>query len=279
MSYKSHTLLSLDHLMFRTFVFQFLLSTYVIFSMQYDFLSIMTVLPTWFNFIRATLVQSRIKALEKLPNLEAVSEDPALSFKFGTPEGLPAPVLQLDGTWFSYSNEKNKLPPPDSKDWILKDVDLTVDLQSRIAVGCYSIFLYTVEKNDIYQYSSNYSPWRCEMNKGSWYRSRSCQSASCITPSMKQWLVCFCRSVASMGAGNRLSWSFFLESMSHRKVSVVVPINCEWEFSINTMSNSLISRWIRFSSYTWSKKITQYSFIETVFWGPPLVSLLPSFMV
>ncbi|XP_055388463.1 uncharacterized protein LOC129617043 [Condylostylus longicornis] len=89
---------------------------------------------------RAALVQSRIKALEKLPNLEAVSQDPALSFKFSVPEELPTPVLQLDEAWFSYRALKDRAPAPDSDDWILKNVDLSVDLQSRIAIcgvnGC-----------------------------------------------------------------------------------------------------------------------------------------------
>lgn len=85
-------------------------------------------------FRRAASVQSRIKALEKLPNLEAVCSDPALTFKFGEPEELPTPVLQLDAAWFTYKKEA-PLPPSNSDDWVLKDVDLSVDLQSRLAVG------------------------------------------------------------------------------------------------------------------------------------------------
>lgn len=80
-------------------------------------------------------MQSRIKALEKLPNLEAVTQDPALTFTFGKPEDLPTPILQLDGAWFTYKNASKSLLPPDSNDWILKDVDLSIDLQSRIAVS------------------------------------------------------------------------------------------------------------------------------------------------
>lgn len=79
---------------------------------------------------RAASVQSRIKALEKLPQLEAVANDPTLNFTFGVPENLPTPVLQLSGAWFSY------LPSSaPEQEWILKNVDFSVDLQSRIAVS------------------------------------------------------------------------------------------------------------------------------------------------
>lgn len=81
------------------------------------------------------MAQSRIKALEKMPNLEAVANDPCLTFKFGKPEDLPTPVLQLDGSWFTYKKGLSKLPPSNSDDWVIKDVDMSVDLQSRIAVS------------------------------------------------------------------------------------------------------------------------------------------------
>lgn len=81
---------------------------------------------------RAALVQSRIKTLEKLPRLEAVTGDPTLSFHFDTPEELPTPILQLSGAWFMY--DTNGAPSTSSDAWVLKNVDLSIDLQSRIAV-------------------------------------------------------------------------------------------------------------------------------------------------
>lgn len=76
-----------------------------------------------------------------------VAEDPALVFTFGVPEELSLPILQLDGAWFSYTGDKNKFPSPNSPDWVLKDVDLSVDLQSHIAVSflqlCFKMFQYT----------------------------------------------------------------------------------------------------------------------------------------
>eukprot|EP00922_Rhytidocystis_sp_ex-Travisia-forbesii_P051523 GHVS01076449.1.p1 GENE.GHVS01076449.1~~GHVS01076449.1.p1 ORF type:complete len:582 (+),score=73.17 GHVS01076449.1:119-1864(+) len=61
-----------------------------------------------YNAKRASLVQSRIKALSKLPMLEAVSDDPSLCFKFGTPESLPTPLLELKDASFSYSLHSEK---------------------------------------------------------------------------------------------------------------------------------------------------------------------------
>lgn len=74
---------------------------------------------------RAALVQSRIKALEKLPMLDAVKEDPTLTFSFLDPEALPTPMLQMNGVSFAYSQDSKRL---------LNNLDMTVDLDSRIAV-------------------------------------------------------------------------------------------------------------------------------------------------
>ncbi|XP_053992596.1 uncharacterized protein LOC128883835 isoform X2 [Hylaeus volcanicus] len=84
----------------------------------------------------AASVQSRIKALAKLPHLEAVAEDASLFFKLPVPEELPTPILQLDGAWFAYDKENSR----DDTKWILENVSFSVDLNSRIAIcgvnGC-----------------------------------------------------------------------------------------------------------------------------------------------
>jgi ATP-binding cassette subfamily F protein 3 len=76
------------------------------------------------TFPSAPQAQSRIKILEKLPELEPPEEDDSESFKFPDPEKISPPLLQLDEVTFGYSPEKI----------ILKGVNINVDLDSRIAV-------------------------------------------------------------------------------------------------------------------------------------------------
>lgn len=84
-----------------------------------------------YNAARAQEAQSRIKKIEKLPVLEEPQEDTAAVFKFPDPEPLSPPILQLQQVSFSYPGTTRK---------ILDDVDLSVDLDSRIALvggnGC-----------------------------------------------------------------------------------------------------------------------------------------------
>eukprot|EP00920_Eleutheroschizon_duboscqi_P016505 GHVT01039029.1.p1 GENE.GHVT01039029.1~~GHVT01039029.1.p1 ORF type:complete len:821 (+),score=269.49 GHVT01039029.1:137-2599(+) len=56
-----------------------------------------------YNAKRASLVQSRLKALAKLPMLEAVANDPALCFDFPEPEALPSPLVRFDDVSFRYA--------------------------------------------------------------------------------------------------------------------------------------------------------------------------------
>jgi len=72
----------------------------------------------------APQAQSKIKILEKLPELEPPEEEESESFKFPDPEKISPPLLQLDEVTFGYSPEKT----------ILKGVNINVDLDSRIAV-------------------------------------------------------------------------------------------------------------------------------------------------
>lgn len=84
-----------------------------------------------YNAAKSSEAQSRIKKLEKLPVLEEPQQEGGVSFSFPEPEKLSPPILQLNGATFSYS---------DSGPRILDDVDLTVDMDSRIALvggnGC-----------------------------------------------------------------------------------------------------------------------------------------------
>ncbi|MDR3506029.1 MAG: ABC-F family ATP-binding cassette domain-containing protein [Acidocella sp.] len=72
---------------------------------------------------KARQAQSRIKALERLPQIESVVEDHATEFSFPSPEALPPPMLQLDGVDIGY----------DSKP-ILTGVSLRIDMEDRIAL-------------------------------------------------------------------------------------------------------------------------------------------------
>ena len=58
------------------------------------------------NAKRASLVQSRIKALEKMPNLEEILEDPTCIFNFPAPEKLKSPLLNIEDGYFGYTEDK-----------------------------------------------------------------------------------------------------------------------------------------------------------------------------
>eukprot|EP00939_MAST-03C_sp_MAST-3C-sp1_P002357 g2357.t1 len=78
---------------------------------------------------RASLVQSRIKALNRLETVEMAEDDAnfAPSFFFPEPEKLDPPILQIQDVSFGYNYEK------DGK-MLLQAINLNVDLDSRIAV-------------------------------------------------------------------------------------------------------------------------------------------------
>lgn len=77
-----------------------------------------------YNAAKSSEAQSRIKKLEKLPVLEAPEEEQTITFRFPDPEKLSPPVLQLKDVTFGYSQDN----------LIIKDVDLDVDMDSRIAL-------------------------------------------------------------------------------------------------------------------------------------------------
>jgi ATP-binding cassette subfamily F protein 3 len=72
---------------------------------------------------KARQAQARIKALERLPQIEAVVEDAPTRFAFPDPPRIAPPILALDRVDIGYGEAK-----------ILRNVSLTVDMDDRIAL-------------------------------------------------------------------------------------------------------------------------------------------------
>jgi ATP-binding cassette subfamily F protein 3 len=72
---------------------------------------------------KAKQAQSRIKALERMPQIESVVEDKATHFSFPSPEELAPPMLSLDGVDIGYDGKA-----------ILTGVSLRIDKEDRIAL-------------------------------------------------------------------------------------------------------------------------------------------------
>jgi ATP-binding cassette subfamily F protein 3 len=79
-----------------------------------------------YNAKRASLVQSKIKMIEKLPPLEPVLKESKVVLKFADPEPIAgAPILQLDEVSFRYA---------DNLPYILDGVCANATLESRICI-------------------------------------------------------------------------------------------------------------------------------------------------
>jgi len=78
-----------------------------------------------YNAKRATLVQSRIKALERLPVLEKVIIEPGVTLKFPEVEKMSGTILTLSEVSYRY-NEESRI--------IFSNVDLSATMQSRICI-------------------------------------------------------------------------------------------------------------------------------------------------
>ncbi len=72
---------------------------------------------------KARQAQSRIKALERMPAIEAVVEDTPVRFAFPSSEELPPPILSLDGCSVGYGGAP-----------ILRNLTLRLDQDDRIAL-------------------------------------------------------------------------------------------------------------------------------------------------
>lgn len=78
-----------------------------------------------YNAKRASLVQSRIKALERIGTVDSVISDPEYRFEFPTPEDRPsAPIISFNDVSFGYPGG-----PP-----IFKNLNFGIDLDSRLAM-------------------------------------------------------------------------------------------------------------------------------------------------
>jgi len=78
-----------------------------------------------YNAKRASMVQSRIKSLEKMEVVEEVLSDPTLTIQFSDPETLTPPILQFQDASFSY---------PGSSKMLFRNLDMGIDLESRVAL-------------------------------------------------------------------------------------------------------------------------------------------------
>ena len=78
-----------------------------------------------YNAKRATLVQSRIKALERLPVLEPVIIEPGVTLKFPEVEKMSGTILTLSEVSYRY-NEESRI--------IFSNVDLSATMESRICI-------------------------------------------------------------------------------------------------------------------------------------------------
>lgn len=78
-----------------------------------------------YNAKRATLVQSKIKMLEKLPVIKPVVKETPVVFKFPDPSSISGTLFQLEDVSFKYT--------PDGP-YILKNVDISASLESRICI-------------------------------------------------------------------------------------------------------------------------------------------------
>jgi len=83
-----------------------------------------------FNAKRAALVQSRIKAVEKM-DLEApelVEMEQLWRFSIPNPEPLGRPIISVDDVTFDYDPAKPK------GEYLLQEVNFGIDLDSRIGI-------------------------------------------------------------------------------------------------------------------------------------------------
>jgi len=76
------------------------------------------------NAKKASMVQSRIKAIEKMELIEEPEDEQAFKMQFPPPEALGRPIMTATDVSFTYPNGNE----------ILRDVQFNVDMQSRIGI-------------------------------------------------------------------------------------------------------------------------------------------------
>jgi len=78
-----------------------------------------------YNAKRASLVQSRIKALERIADVELYEEDSEYVFTFPDPGMVEAPIMGFDNVSFGY---------PGTNRTLFKNLDFGLDMESRLAI-------------------------------------------------------------------------------------------------------------------------------------------------
>jgi ATP-binding cassette subfamily F protein 3 len=88
------------------------------------------------NAKRATMVQSRIKTVEKMDAEapEPVEIDPVWRFSIPSSEPLGRPIISVDDVSFDYKVTKDDGSRKKESEFILQKVNFGVDLSSRIAI-------------------------------------------------------------------------------------------------------------------------------------------------
>ena len=88
------------------------------------------------NAKRASIVQSRIKAVEKM-DLEApepVEVETAWRFSIPNPEPLGRPIIAVDDVTFDYAPTRDDGAKKPFSQYLLQDANFGVDLESRIGI-------------------------------------------------------------------------------------------------------------------------------------------------
>ena len=100
-----------------------------------------------YNAKRASLVQSRIKQLEKLPELKPVEREPDVVLKFPEVEKLSGPILTMSEVAYAY--EKGKT--------VFSNVDLSATMESRICIVSAKYFtsFFNQNKSIFFQVGEN----------------------------------------------------------------------------------------------------------------------------
>ena len=96
-----------------------------------------------YNAKRASLVQSRIKALNKMELIDEVLEDPTCVFQFPEMEKLSPPLLRIDDGSFGYRDES-----------ILSEININIDMDTRMAIlgrnGCGKTTLLKIFEEELF---------------------------------------------------------------------------------------------------------------------------------
>ena len=77
-----------------------------------------------FNAKRASMVQSRIKQLERLPVLVPIEKEPEVQFKFPDVDKLAGSIMTLSEITFAYPGKAT----------VFTNVDLSATMESRICI-------------------------------------------------------------------------------------------------------------------------------------------------